>query len=120
MIRIGVVLLVLTAGAGFYLYGYNQGIFVNGDARAERDQLLLQVSDMSQQMEILNQALINSEQASTVDHQALDEVQGTIMNLRETIAQLQEDVLYYKQIMSPENNETGLMIGKLDLEKTEE
>jgi len=41
------------------------------------------------------------------------------MNLRETIAQLQEDVLFYKQIMSPENTETGLMIGQLDLESTE-
>jgi hypothetical protein len=40
--------------------------------------------------------------------------------LRETISQLQEDVLFYKQIMSPENNETGLMIGQLDLESTEE
>jgi hypothetical protein len=116
----GIVLLVLATGAGFYLYGYSEGIFVNGDARSERDQLMLQVNDMSRQMNVLQQELINGEQAGAVDRQALDEVQGTIMNLRETIAQLQEDVLYYKQIMSPENTETGLMIGQLDLESTEE
>lgn len=118
--RLFLVLLVLASGGGFYLYGYNEGVFVNGDARTERDQLMVQVSDMSQQIGILQQELINSDQAGAVDRQALEEVQSTIMNLRETISQLQEDVLYYKQIMSPENNEAGLMIGQLDLESTEE
>lgn len=120
LMRLGIVMLVLATGAGFYLYGYSEGVFVNGDARSERDRLLLQVDDISRQMNVLQQELINSEQAGAVDRQALDEVQGTIINLRETIAQLQEDVLYYKQIMSPENTETGLMIGQLDLESTEE
>lgn len=120
MVRLGVCMLLVATGAGFYFYGYSQGVFVNGDARAERDQLMAQVNDMSRQISVLQQELINSEQASTVDRQALDEVQGTIINLRETIAQLEEDVLFYKQIMSPENNETGLMIGQLDLLSTEE
>ena len=120
LIRLVIVLLILSGGAGFYFYGYSQGVFTSGDAMAERDQLQQQVANMSLQIDELSQELINSEQASTVDRQALDEVQGTIMNLRETIAQLQEDVLYYKQIMSPDNNEAGLMIGQLDLEETEE
>lgn len=120
MVRLGFMLLLVAAAGGFYLYGYNEGVFVNGDARAERDRLIQQVDDMSLQMNVLRQELINSEQANTVDRQALEEVQGTIMNLRETISQLQEDVLYYKQIMSPENTDTGLMIGQLDLEATEE
>ena len=118
-IRLGILLILFATGGGFYLYGYNAGVFVNGDARAERDRLMFQVDDMTRQMDVLQQELINSEQAGAVDRQALEEVQGTIMNLRETIAQLQEDVLFYKQIMSPENTETGLMIGQLDLESTE-
>lgn len=120
MLRLGVFIVVAATGAGFYLYGYSRGVFVNGDARAERDQLMVQVQDMGRQVNVLQQELINSEQASTVDRQALEEVQGTILNLRETISQLEEDVLFYKQIMSPENNETGLMIGQLDLLSTEE
>jgi len=118
-IRLGILLVLVATGGGFYLYGYKAGVFVNGDARAERDRLMFQVDDMTRQMDVLQQELINSEQAGAVDRQALEEVQGTIMNLRETIAQLQEDVLFYKQIMSPENTETGLMIGQLDLESTE-
>ncbi len=119
MTRLGILLLVAATGAGFYYYGYSQGVFVNGDARQERDELMLQVDDMSTQLLVMQQELTNSEQANAVDRQALEEVQATIINLRETIAQLEEDVLYYKQIMSPENNETGLMIGQLDLLKTE-
>jgi hypothetical protein len=120
LVRLAIVLVILIAGGGFYLYGYNRGVFVNGDARDERDQLLDQVAVMGRQMEELNQELINREQAGLVDRQALDEVQGTIMNLRETISQLQEDVLFYKQIMSPENADTGMMIGGLDLVSTDE
>lgn len=120
MTSLVVLLLIAASGAGFYFYGYGQGVLVNGDARDQRDQLMLRVDDMDGQLNVLQQELINSEQASTVDRQALDEVQVTIMNLREIIAQLEEDVLYYKQIMSPENDETGLMIGQLDLLSTEE
>ncbi len=106
---LGFLLVLMATGAGFYLYGYSEGVFVNGDARAERDRLILQVDDMEEQLEVLQQDLINSQQASTVDRQALEEVQGTIISLREKISQLQEDVLFYKQIMSPENTETGLI-----------
>jgi hypothetical protein len=118
--RLGVVILLAACGIGFYFYGYSQGVFVNGDAREQRDQLMVRVDVMDGELDSLQQELINSEQASTVDRQALDEVQGTIMNLREIIAQLEEDVLYYKQIMSPENNDNGLMIGQLDLLQTEQ
>jgi len=119
MTRLGILLLVAATGAGFFFYGYSEGVFVNGDARQERDELMLQVDDMTNQLLVMQQELTNSEQANAVDRQALKEVQATIINLRETIAQLEEDVLYYKQIMSPENNETGLMIGQLDLLETE-
>lgn len=110
-----IILIVVASSAGFYFYGYGAGIQVSGDAREERDTLLIQMDDMNSQMSFLQQELINTEQASAVDRQALEEVQDTILNFRETIAQLEEDVLYYKQIMSPENNDTGLMIGQLDL-----
>lgn len=110
-----IILIVVASSAGFYFYGFGAGIQVSGDAREERDTLLIQMDNMNSQMSFLQQELINTEQASAVDRQALEEVQDTILNFRETIAQLEEDVLYYKQIMSPGNNDTGLMIGQLDL-----
>jgi len=43
-----------------------------------------------------------------------------LVGLREINAQLEEDVLFYRQIMSPKNDESGLAIGQLDLSATEE
>jgi len=114
-----ILIAVFLAAAGVY-YGYNLGTTENIDVRIERDQLSIEVNSLQTQMEILQQDLVNVQQASLVDRQALVEVQEMLVGLRETNAQLEEDVLFYRQIMSPENDETGLSIGQLDLTGTEE
>ncbi len=121
--------LILILGAffiGFFLttagiyYGYTRGTNENINIRIERDQLSAEVNTLQTQLEIFQQDLVNVEQASLVDRQALVEVREMMVGLRETNAQLEEDVLFYRQIMSPENDETGLVIGQLDLSGTEE
>jgi len=69
-------------------------------------------------LETLQQDFVNLQQASLVDRQAVIEVQDMLVGLREINAQLEEDVLFYRQIMSPENDESGLAIGQLDLSAT--
>jgi hypothetical protein len=117
--RIGVMLALLFTGVGAYLYGLTAAVGENDDARIERDELKIVVQHMQQENEELRQQYLNLEQASSVDRQALDNVQQTIVGLRENISQLEEDVLFYKQIMSPENAESGLVIGLLDLQATD-
>jgi hypothetical protein len=70
----------------------------------------------------LKQQLAGLEQSGEVDKQALASVQDTLVNQRDTIAQLQEDVLFYKQITEPANAkaEQGLMIGRFDLVATKD
>lgn len=115
----GIVLAVSLAGAGTF-YGYMRGINENINVRLERDQLRVDVESSREQLALIQQGLVNAEQASLVDRQALVDVQSTLFNLREINAQLEADVLFYRQIMSPENNESGLAIGQLDLSGTEE
>ena len=110
---------VFLAVAGIY-YGYTRGTKENISVRIERDQLSTNINILQAQMEILQQDFVNVEQASLVDRQALVEVQDMLVDLREINAQLEEDVLFYRQIMSPENDESGLAIGQLDLRATEE
>ncbi|MDC0598731.1 hypothetical protein OAP18_02710 [Gammaproteobacteria bacterium] len=119
LVRLSVLVCMLLVGTGFYFLGYSNGVFVNGDARAERDQLVIELETANNQVASLRQEVVNNEQASAVDRRALSNVQDTILSLQEKNAQLEEDVLFYKQIMSPENNETGLVIGQLDLLVTE-
>ncbi|MDG2090892.1 MAG: hypothetical protein P8J61_07285 [Gammaproteobacteria bacterium] len=110
---------VILAVAGIY-YGYTRGTDENISVRIERDLLSTNMNVLQAQMEILQQDFVNVEQASLVDRQALVEVQDMLVGLREINAQLEEDVLFYRQIMSPENDESGLDIGQLDLRATEE
>jgi hypothetical protein len=114
-----VVLLVLVAGGGAYLYGFSAGVRESGDARIERDELKQAVLAMQEENAAQREQLLKIEQAGTVDQQALDSVQQTIVAQREKISQLEEDVLFYKQIMSPENDESGLVIGQVDLVATD-
>ncbi len=110
---------VILTGVGIY-YGYSRGTNENINVRIERDQLSNDVTSLQTQQEILQQDFVNVEQASLVDRQALVEVQDMLVGLREINAQLEEDVLFYRQIMSPGNDESGLAIGQLDLSATEE
>lgn len=119
LLRACVVFLLLLTGAGAYYYGFVLGVRQNGEARVERDQLQVSVQQMEVENSALRQQLLNLEQSSTVDRQALASVQQTIVGLREKISQLEEDVLFYRQIMSPENDESGLVIGQLDLVATD-
>lgn len=119
LLRCAVVVGLLVTGSGAYLYGFSMGASENGDARGERDELRGIVASMQQENESLRARLLSLEQTGSVDQQALDNVRQTIVTLREKISQLEEDVLFYKQIMSPENAETGLVIGQLDLIATD-
>lgn len=119
-IRLTLLLCLAGVGAGSFYYGFARGVSQNGDARDERELLRRELQAARAQTDSLRQELVNAEQAHTVDRQSLDAVQGTILDLREKIVQLEEDVLFYKQIMSPENAESGLVIGQLDLFSTPE
>ena len=118
-VRSAIALALLLTGGAAFLYGFSAGVSENGEARIQRDELQDAVLQIEQENSALRQQLLNLEQAGTVDKQALENVQQTIVGLRENISQLEEDVLFYKQIMSPENAETGLVIGQLDLVATD-
>jgi len=115
----GLIVAVILTGAGVY-YGYSRGTNENIDVRIERDQLSASVNSLETELETLQQDFVNLQQASLVDRQAVIEVQDMLVGLREINAQLEEDVLFYRQIMLPENDESGLAIGQLDLSATEE
>jgi hypothetical protein len=119
MLVSGILFVVLVTGLGTFYFGYNEGMDENFNVRQERDQLRSQLDSNIEQLDSLQRQIINAQQASAVDRQALLEIQSVLLELREDNAQLEEDVLFYRQIMSPENTENGLVIGQLDLSSTE-
>jgi len=68
----------------------------------------------------LQQKVVALEQSAALDKEALAGVQATLAEQRDTVAQLQEDLLFYRQIATPENAEAerGLVIGGVSLSAT--
>ncbi len=120
MFRALVICCLLVSALASFWYGRSLGLDENGDARDERDSLRVQMAETNAQSQALREQFLSLQQTSMLDKQALDDVQQTILGLRDKISQLEEDVLFYKQITSPENTETGLVIGQVDLFATPE
>lgn len=81
---------------------------------------LLAVGDSDARVKELESQLVRAEQAASVDRLALQDLRVNIGRLREQISQLEEDVLFYKQIADSGRGETGLVVSQLDLIATEQ
>ena len=115
-----IVLICLVAGsvASGFLYGYYQTLRNQGTVLVDREELnreltalRLENSDLSRQVAILDRT-------SVMDRRATEEVQVTIGDLRKRIAQLEQDIVFYRQVVSDETVDTGLVVGQMDIRGT--
>jgi hypothetical protein len=98
-----------------YEYGSYRSKVLNGDAAAERDRLRTEVESSRLELDQLRQEVVSILQSADMDRQALQSMQSIMMELREKNAGLEEDIALYKQILSPDESDVGLVIGRLDL-----
>lgn len=116
-------LLVLGVGAsaaGGFMFGYTNMLRIQQSGQATQQELNEQLiatetenSDLRRQVAILDRS-------SVMDQRATEEVQETIRGLRDRVAQLEQDVVYYRQVVSAETEDTGLIISQLDIDATRE
>ncbi len=57
-----------------------------------------------------SQGLANSSVGAEIDRQAVADVRGTVRDHKQTIAELKEEIAFYKGLMSPSDREGGLGI----------
>jgi len=109
--------LVLAVGAavGSYYLGYTQGESLQAGAVDERNRLRDQVARYSAEAEELRQQLANVRLGSEVDQQAGEELRTQVISLKEEVTSLEEDIAFYRGIMSPDDNRSGLTIGSLNV-----
>ena len=98
-----------------FLYGYYQSLRVQDAVQDERDKLKTELSALRSQNTDLNRQVAILDRSSVMDRRATAEVQTTIRNLREQLAQLQQDVVFYRQVVSDETGDTGLIVGQMDI-----
>ncbi|WP_299981008.1 DUF6776 family protein [uncultured Pseudoteredinibacter sp.] len=108
-------ILVLTVGLASYFYGRYQLQSTQADATAEVAQLRSQLHNKNSEADGLRQEVANLSLGSEVDRKAAEDVRGEVIQLKAKIAELEENVSFYRGLMSPTANKRGLTIGSLDV-----
>lgn len=109
---------VAVSAAGGWGYAYYATVLTQQGEQAEKRELSAQLTDLREENEALKRQIAILDRSSAVDQQTGAELQETLTALRQRVAQLEEDVLFYRQVVEEETEETGLVIGQLDIDAT--
>lgn len=109
---------VAVSAAGGWGYAYYTTVLTQQGEQAEKRELSAQLTDLRQENEALKRQIAILDRSSAVDQQTGAELQETLTAMRQRVAQLEEDVLFYRQVVEEETEETGLVIGQLDIDAT--
>jgi hypothetical protein len=113
---LGMCLLFAGSVAGGYWYGIRDA----ADFRIEVTALRQQVSEIEGENASLRQQVANLDRTIVMDRQTNDEIQDTIAELREYTGQLEQDNAFYRQAMTSEFEDVGLVIGQIELQRADE
>ncbi|HEY3644839.1 MAG TPA: DUF6776 family protein [Gammaproteobacteria bacterium] len=102
---------VLAAVWGAFVYGEYRAGFDRQAAVALKDSL----ADAQERADALNDQITALQRQRTVDQDARTQVQATLEELQRKQADLQEEVAFYKGIISPGSGEEGLRVQSLRL-----
>lgn len=111
---------VLVAVVGGYFYGRFDAAREQVITSADNQRLENQLIELRQQADALLAQVAISDSTSMMDQRANEEVQGTINSLRQQVMQLEQDVSFYRQVMSPETAEAGFVITEMTLTSAEQ
>jgi len=109
-----VLLLVFVAALAYW----RGGVAMASDhqqLRDERDHLVAQLAEISVKYQDASQGLTNSTVGAQIDQQALEDVRATVREHRQNIAELNEEISFYKGLMAPTDRERGLGIRSWEL-----
>ena len=116
-------LLALGIGAsavGGFIFGYSNTLRSQQSEQATQQELSEQLIGTETENSELRRQVAILDRSSVMDQRATEEVQATIIGLRDRVAQLEQDIVYYRQVVSAETEDTGLIISQLDIDATRE
>lgn len=117
-IILGTVAAVLLTGVVSYLVGKSQGMVQGTEIIAERDALRVELAAKVAEAEDLSQQVANLRLAGEVDRASNEGVRNQVIELKEKIASLEQDITFYRNLMAPNENQRGLTIGSVDVIST--
>ena len=110
---------VLTAAAVGFGFGYLDAAGEFATTSADNQQMALELTNAQDELQGLRSQVVISGRTSIMDQRANEEVQETINSLRERVIQLEQDVMFYRQVMTPELAEPGLIIAEFTVHPAE-
>ena len=108
---------VISALGGF-VYGHYQTLLTQETAQAGHAELERELESVQLENSDLNRQIAILDRSSVMDQHANREVQETISGLRDRVAELEQDIVYYRGVVAEEIEDTGLIISRLDIDGT--
>tara|TARA_B110000902_G_scaffold184705_1_gene209105 strand:- start:310 stop:927 length:618 start_codon:yes stop_codon:yes gene_type:complete len=102
------------------MFGYSNTLRSQQSEQATQQELSEQLIGAETENSELRRQVAILDRSSVMDQRATEEVQTTIIGLRDRVAQLEQDIVYYRQVVSAETEDTGLIISQLDIDATRE
>jgi len=98
-----------------FRYGLDQGIATRSEVVQEREELRKQLAPTAQRITEMRQEIASLRLGEEIDTKATEEVRGTVESLQSDIAELNEEIRFYKGIMIPDAESKGLRIERMKL-----
>lgn len=98
-----------------YQYGKNEGLAIETEVIRDRERLSRQLAESAQVIDGMRREIADLRVGGEIDGRANEEVRETIRVLQEQIAQLDEEINFYKGVMVPNAGDKGLRIERLNL-----
>lgn len=117
LLVVAAVAVVALSATGGFLFGYFETLSTQQDAQFDRETLTEQLATRQVENAELSREIAILDRSSVMDQRATEEVQLTILTLRDRVAQLEQDIVFYRQVVS-EEADTGLTIGQFDVRAT--
>jgi len=113
----GALLLLALAGAGWGLFEYGRRRAGFDSLEATRTRVLLaeRVLALERERDRLRQQVAYLEQARAVDRRAYDRVEADLVALQDELAELKQEVAFYRGIVAPGEARQGVRVERLRL-----
>lgn len=112
---IGVLILCALSGLVGYGVGWSQGGYRINDVAQSRPSLARELATVKAEYDEVRQEKVRLERSQAIDEQALNTARDTIADLEGTIADLEADLTFYRNIMAPSETSKGLQVDRLTL-----
>lgn len=103
-----------------YRYGLDQGIATRFEVVQEREELKKQLVENESLVSEMRQEIATLKLGEEVDTKANEEVRASVEVLQSQIAELNDEIRFYKGVMIPNADSKGLRIERMNLEASAE